>query len=344
MAKAANSTITDLERALAKGELKPVYLLIGEEPFLRHRARNLIHERIVGTEKGSVSIFTSDDPLETILADLRGDSLFASRRMVEVIQADKLLREKCEAMIRYVERPSASGVLVLDAAKVDGRTKLPGALRAAGMIVECPPIRESELPGWVRSEVSRRGCKITGPAASALIDEVGNNLFALSAELDKLVTYAGDKKEIGAEEVSRLGGGSRNWATWAITDALGKRDAAQALRILPTLLEEDPRGVGTVGKFNWHFARLARAKQILTDGGTPGDLPGALGIPPFAAQTTAEQVRNLTTDGIARLSRLLLEVDIALKSTGQDPRMLLEKFVIRACRPSASALSGRGMG
>ena len=99
MAKApSNSSLTDLERSLAKGEVKPVYLLVGEEAFLRHRARNLIHEPIVGKEKGTVSIFTSDDPLETVLGDLRGDSLFTSRRMVEVMSADKFLREKGDAL------------------------------------------------------------------------------------------------------------------------------------------------------------------------------------------------------------------------------------------------------
>ena len=341
MAKASNnSTIADLERSLAAGDVKPVYLLVGEEAFQRHRARNLIHDRIVGKEKGSVSIFTSDDPLETILADLRGDSLFASRRMVEVIGAEKLLREKCDAVLRYLERPSASGVLVLDAAKVDGRTKLPGTVRAAGMMVDCPPIRDGELAGWLRAEVARRGCKISNAAAIALIDEVGNNLFGLSAEVDKLVTYAGDKKEIDADEVSRLTGSARSWATWAITDALGKRDAAQALRILPSLLEEDPKGIGTVGKFNWHFGRLARGKQILSDGGSPGDLAAA-GIPPFAAQAVADQVRSFRKDDLARFSRMLLDVDIKLKSTGLDPRMLLERFVIEACRARVSSSRAR---
>ncbi len=333
MAKASsNSSLADLERALAKGDVKPVYLLLGEEAFLRHRARNLLHDRIVGAEKGTVSIFTSDDPLETILGDLRGDSLFASRRMVEVIQADKLLREKCDAVVRYLDRPSGSGVLVLDATKVDGRTKLPGAIRAAGMIVDCPLMRDGDLAGWLRAEVSRRGFRIASAAVGALLDEIGNNLFALDAEIEKLITYAGDKKEIEADAVARLTGNVKSWAVWAMGDALGKRDAAAALRILPSLLEEDPRGVQTVGALNWNVSLLARAKYVLDSGGGQNDLARELRVAPFKAQSIQEQATRFTRSDIARFSRMLLAVDISLKSSGMDTRTVLERFLVEACR------------
>ena len=332
MAKASqNSAIHVLEQTLARGEVKPVYLLLGEEPFLRHRARNLIHDVIVGKHEGTASIFTSDDPLEAVLDSLRGDSLFASRRMVEIIGADKFLREKGDAVARYLDRPSASGVLVLDAAKVDGRTKLPGAIRAAGMIVDCPLLREGDLPGWVRAEAARRAVRIAPAAVAALLEEVGNNLFALDAEIDKLSTYAGDKKEIQAQDVSRLTGSVKSWAVWALTDALGKRDAGESLRILPSLLEEDPRGVQTVGVLNWHFSRLAEGKYILDSGGTQNDLMSRLRLKPYSAQVVQEQAKLLSMDDLARLLRMLLDVDIALKSSGLDPRMLLERFLVGAC-------------
>lgn len=332
MAKASrNSTLADLERTLSKGEVKPVYLLLGEEAFLRHRARNLLHERVVGQERGTVTVFTSDDPLETVLDSVRGDSLFASRRMVEVMSADKFLRDKGDALARYLERPSASGVLVLEAAKVDGRTKLPGAIRAAGMIVDCPLMRDYEVANWVRAEASRRGARIAPAAVGALVEEIGNNLFALDAEIEKLITYAGSGKAIEADAVSRLTGNVRSWAVWALTDALGKRDAAAALRILPSLLEEDPRGIGVVGVLNWHISRLAQGKYILESGGSQGDLVSRLRVKPFAAQQVEEQARRFSRDDIARLSRMLLGVDIALKSSGMDTRVVLEKFLVEAC-------------
>ncbi|HUV39631.1 MAG TPA: DNA polymerase III subunit delta, partial [Planctomycetota bacterium] len=187
------NTIADLERSLKSGRLLPVYLLLGEEAYLRHEARTLIHDAIVHREQGSVSVFNAEDPLETVLAELRGDSLFASRRMVEVMGADAFLRTHGDAIVRYLERPSATGVLVLDAAKVDGRTRLPGAVRAAGMIVDCPTVYEERLPGWVKSQVRRRGLDVSTAVVSVLIDEVGNNLFALVGEIDKLVTYVGDR-------------------------------------------------------------------------------------------------------------------------------------------------------
>jgi len=61
---------------------------------------------------------------------------------------------------------------------------------------------------------------------SLLVDEVGNSLFALAGEIDKLVTYAGDRKTIEPADVAQLTGHTRNWVVWSLTDALACRDVA----------------------------------------------------------------------------------------------------------------------
>lgn len=330
--KTLDPDVDDLARSLDAGTLLPVYLLTGEEPFLRHRARNLLHDVIVGKLKGSVSVFTGDDPLEKVLEDLRGDSLFAPRRMVEVVQADRLLRERCDAIVRYIERPSASGVLVLDAMKVDGRTKLPGAVRKAGMIVGCPLIYDDRLAGWVQSEAARRKCRISSSAVALLVDEVGNNLFALSAELDKLVTYAGAGKTIEAPDVARLTGNLHSWGVWALSDALGRKEAAEALRILASLLEEEPTGIGVIGMLNWHVSRLARGKFLTEAGGNRNDLISKLGVKPMQVQGLEEQIARFTKQDLARILHMLLDLDISLKTSAMDPKTAIEKFLVEACR------------
>ena len=169
-------------------------------------------------------------------------------------------------------------------------------------------------------------------AASVLIDEVGNNLFALTSEIDKLATYAGDAKEIEAEDVARLTGHLRSWAVWALTDALGRKDAAEALRILASLMEDDPRGVGVVGILNWQVSRLSQGKYLTEAGAGRGDLMSKLGVPPKYIQALEEQIAKFTTRDLARLSKMLLDADIALKSSAGAPQTVLEKFLVEACR------------
>jgi len=333
--KQAVTSVEDLERSLKSGTLLPVYLLVGEEQFLRHKARNLIHDVIVGPHGGSVSVFSPDDPLDTVLGELRGDSLFASRRMVEVMQADMFLRYHGEALVRYLEHPSASAVLVIDAMKVDGRTRLPAAVRAAGMLVECPGVYEDRLGEWVRGEVRRRGFRISGAAVSLLVDEVGNSLFALSSEIDKLITYLGDRKTIEPPDVGQLTGHTRNWVVWALTDALARREVASALRILENLLQEDSRGVGIVGILNWQISRLWQGRCLIDRGGGREDLVAQLHVDYRRVEALEEQIRKFSQQDLSRLSRMLLEADIALKSTGLPPRAVLERFLVEACRVGA---------
>ncbi|HUU42402.1 MAG TPA: DNA polymerase III subunit delta, partial [Planctomycetota bacterium] len=272
------------------------------------------------------------DPLETVLAELRGDSLFASRRMVEVMGADAFLRTHGDAIVRYLERPSATGVLVLDAAKVDGRTRLPGAVRAAGMIVDCPTVYEERLPGWVKSEVRRRGLDVSTAVVSVLIDEVGNNLFALAGEIDKLVTYVGDRKRIEADDVARITGHARSWVVWTLTDALGRRDVASALRVLEGLLREGDRAELIVGSLNWQISRLMKGRMLRDRGSDRREIASQLRVGARYVDAVMEQIDHFAVADLARVSRLLLEADVTMKSSGMEARTVLERFLVEACR------------
>ena len=321
----------DLEKSLASGALLPVYLLVGEEQFMRHRARDMIRDVVVRGQGGTVVVLGADDPLEKVFEEVRGDSLFAARRMVELIQADVFLREHGDVLVRYLERPSASGVLVIDATKVDGRTRVLGAVRAAGMVVECPRLYESHLPPWVQAEVARRGRKISAAAVSLLVDEVGNNLFTLDSELEKLVTYVGERARIEAEDVTQLTGDTRSWVVWALTDALGRRDAASALRILERLLQEDSRAEGISGGLNWQVSRLWKGKYLLEKGAGANELASELRIEPRHVDAFVEQVRAFSREDLARVNRMLLDADITLKSSGLPEKVVLERFLVEAC-------------
>ena len=329
--KRSGKTLAELERSLGSGALLPVYLLVGEEPFLRHRGRDLIHDAIVQKHGGTVSVFSPDDPLEEVLNELRGDSLFASRRMIEVMQADGFLRNFGDALVRYLERPSASAVLVIDATKVDRRTRLPGVVRSVGMLVDCPRIYEDKLPRWVKAEVARHGRKISGAAISVLVDEVGNNLFAVATEIEKLITYLGDRPTIEAEDVAKLTGHTRSWVIWALTDALGRREATAALRVLEDLLTEGSPAESLIGSLNWQLTRLWRGKCLLESGHSTKDLASRLGVAGRYLAGLVEQIERFNREDLARLSRMLLEADVTLKSSGLPPKMVLERFLVEAC-------------
>ena len=333
--KRTGDPVDRLEASLASGDLKPVYLLVGEEQFFRHRARTLIHDVVVGRHGGTVSVFSGDDPLETVLSELHGDSLFTSRRMVEVMGADGFLKQHGDAIVRYLERPSATGVLVLDATKVDGRTRLPGQVRSVGMLVDCPRLDDGRLPRWVRTEVERHGRKISSSAVALLLDEVGNNMFALATEIEKLVTYVGDRPGIEATDVASLTGHTRNWIIWALTDALGRRDKGAALRILEDLVREGNQPEALVGTLNWQITRLWRGRTILDAGGSQGDVASALRVGGKLLAGLVEQIGRFTQSDLARVSRMLLETDILLKSSGLPSKTVLERFLVQACEVAA---------
>ena len=336
------TTIDNLAKSLASGELLPVYVVTGEEAFLRHRARRMIRDAVVDREGGTVSVFGPEDTIEEVLVDLRGDSLFASRRMVEVIEADAFMKSNGEALVRYLERPSASAVLVLDAEKVDRRTKLPSRAGAVGMMIECSPLHEDRLPRWVAGEAKSRGVPVTTSAAAALIEEVGNNLFALSSELDKLLTYVGDRGKIDVNDVAEIVGRSRSWDVWGLTAALGRREVHEALTIFERLLTDGEKPIAIVGSLNWQLRRLWEARRLLDAGASDRQLMSRVKVGFRYLGPLKEGASRFAQTDLARLVRMLLKVDVKLKSTMLPEKLLIERFLVEACEGGAAARQAAG--
>jgi DNA polymerase-3 subunit delta len=334
--KRKGRTVDDLHRSLDAGKFAPVYLLTGEEDFLRHHARGLIRDAVVKRLGGTLAVFGGDEALERIFGELRGDSLFASKRVVEIISADEFVKSNADALVRYLERPSASGILVIDALKVDKRIRLYTLINTVGLAIECEPLKEWDVGRWVAGEVNRRGYRISPEASSMLVGEVGGNLFSLSNEIEKLLTYLGGRRKIEQADVAKVAGRSRVWEVWGLTDALGRRSAKECLAILENLLSEGTDAIGIVGTLNWQLRRLWEGKRILASGGNDFDLVRTLRVGKSFVGALREQIGKFSEQDLARLMHMLLETDVTLKSTGMSEKLVMERFLVRACAESAA--------
>lgn len=318
------------------GPIGPLYVLHGDEEFLKRQALLALRRRALGEDEQSVSTHAGDKAtFAAVFDELQTLPFFAPRRIVMVEGADPFVTKFRPQLEKCIGTLPPTGVLVLDVKTWAANTRLAKMVdNAATIVCKAPP--PYKLPPWCMEWAAAQHQKqLPAAAAELLVDLVGPEMGLLDQELLKLAIYVGDRKKIDAADVDRLVGNNRAESTWKIFDALADGDAAGALAILDRALDQGEDAHKIMGAFGMQLRRLAQAGRLATQGTHLRSALAQVGIPPFAVDSAEKQLRHLTRRRTARLYDWLLEVQMGLRGESPLPeRTLLERFLLRLARPA----------
>ncbi len=316
-----------------------VYVLVGDEEWLRRTVRRRIVQTFLGPEEQDweLSIFSGETiDFSTVRNELSTRPMLASCRVVVVESADRFISEHRAALEQLVAHPPREGVLVLEARTFPETTRLAKALPDTAKVV-CKAPAAYRLPEWCRQWATLAyGLSLTAEAAELLVELVGEQLGILDQELAKLAAAAGEKAAVGVEQVRRYVSRSREADVFRIMEAIGAGQPAEALRILEELLAagEDPLAI--LGPLSAQLRKLAAVAREVAAGQTLSAAMDAAGIPawPKARQAAEQQLRHLGRRRLDRLSQWLVELNAGLKGAHSLPeRVQLERFIVQLARP-----------
>ncbi|HBG05089.1 MAG: DNA polymerase III subunit delta [Geobacteraceae bacterium GWC2_58_44] len=324
----------EFNRAVEKGELAPLYLLYGDEPYLVERGVKKLLDRAVdpGFRDFNLNVFYGNECKgEEVFGAAQTLPMFAERRVVLVKKGGELSAGAMEILLSYLQDPSPSTCLVLQAEKIDGRKKFFAEFKKRGELVEFKRPYENQLGPYVRDEVRAAGKKIDAAAAELLAYLVGSNLQELVSQIEKLCIYCGKKEVIGVAEVKAIVSDTKVENVFEFTDALGAKDLAKALRMLTALLQDGEAPLRVLGAVARHYRQLWQVRELLDRKIPSGDLAKASGINPYFLKKLTDQARNYKVGELKLVFERMLELDLAFKSGGRADA-LFERFVMEACK------------
>ncbi len=318
--------------------IAPVVLVVGSEATLRRAALAELRARVLGDAMPEFNEdrFDLAEPglqLVRIPAAARMRPVGAARRLVVVrgLSDRRAERFLTQELPRYLEDPVPTTCLVLVADKVDRRLAWVKRIKEHGEVIDCSgPSRPAELRSWIRSQVKARGKQMAGGSAETLLELVGREIDALTAEIDKVCLYALDRAEITPDDVAEVAGHLRPLAVYELTEAIGQRQSARSLQMLARLLDQGESPLAMLGALANHFRRLIRACEC-----RPLDareVQRQLGVHPYAAQKLAEQVRRFDPARLRGCLSAMRRTDEAIKGgVPLEPRLAIERLVLAVC-------------
>ncbi|OFW06044.1 MAG: DNA polymerase III subunit delta [Acidobacteria bacterium RIFCSPLOWO2_02_FULL_68_18] len=296
-----------LRKQIASADTGPLYLLLGEDDAEKAAVAGEFAETVEeGLRAFNVDrLYGAESTVDDLTQTAATLPMMAPRRIVLVLAAEGLLIPKRESkaaeddqerLERFIQAPPAHATVVFVCGPLDMRRRVVKLLVKEAQVVDCGTIGdEADAERWVKTRAARLGAPLDAGAVRALVRRAGADLARLRAGLDRLALYAMGQPAITAEDVRQaVPAGPEAQAEWGIAKAISRNDAAEALHELHLTLDAGAQPVFVLGQLRTAAERL----------------------PP-------SRVRH----GIDAVFR----TDLALKSSGGEPRVLLERLVVELC-------------
>jgi DNA polymerase-3 subunit delta len=331
--------ISELARQLASGNVAPIYLLLGEESFLRDAALAMIRHSVL-EEDDVGGGFNYDllygDETDALEVLNRCDTLpvFAPRRLVVIREVGGLRARETERLLPYLKTPVETTCLVLSGEKVDGRQNFFKTVKGAAVVVDCSPLDPRYLAEWISEQAKTVGLRLEDTACVALQDASAGNLAVISRELEKLVDYLHPITHVTAADVEAVRGADTGGTVWDVLDGLARKDREASLRALGKILDAGEPPLRLVGLLAYQWRQVWKTREQLNRRVPEVGLARILGVPPFRVRGLVEQAKVFSEDELARCFEAFREADSDLKGGGgrAGERLVMERLVLNLCR------------
>ena len=320
---------SELERSLQQ-QVRPLYLLLGSEVYLRRVASQEITEaalsRTLLREFNESAFSLLSDPVQSAIAAADQLPMMSDRRVVRIRDFARLRDADEDVLIRYLNNPAPSTVMIFVADDLDKRKKSTKVLLDACTVVEFPPLKDAEAKAWSKTRLKELKITADDQVLSEIIRLVGTDVQTLSNELDKLASAAASTGRITPDLIDELIGRSRELSNFELGDHLLAGNRKRALETLHRLLEDGAEPVMLVGLIAGNYHRLALGKHLLARGGRE-EVFRNVSLPPFKRDSYISTLQRSSAEKIARGIQLTAATDLAIKTSQATPRLQLEMLV-----------------
>ncbi|GAM08178.1 putative protein [Geobacter sp. OR-1] len=323
----------ELDAAIGRGEIAPIYYFHGDEPYLMERGINRLLERLVDPASRDFNLnvyYGAECKGEEVADTAQTMPMFADWRVVLVKRGEALSSAALDQLSIYLQNPSPSTCLIIQGEKIDQRKKFFTELKKHGVLVECKRPYENQLGGFIRAEAGGYGKKINPAAAEMLVHLVGNNLQELASQIEKVATYAGQRPTIELSDVRSIVSDTKVDNVFELTNALGDRNLAAAMRKLQTILRDGEAPLMLLAMITRHFRQIWQVRELIDRSAGEQEIAKKTGINPYFLKGMLKQARNFTTTDCRLLFELFFSADLAMKSGGRST-IVIGELVAKIC-------------
>ncbi len=342
---------------LSTPQLRPGYVLVGDESFLQDRCRKAVLQTLAPPENRDFCLHDLDlaeSSIFEILDHAQTPSLMAPFQVFFIRGLKNLYtrgskKEEFAAIDQYFRSPNPQAILIF----IADHLRIPTDLRRMDMqdkdrferiretlgdscgLVELARVEEADAVGWAIETSAASQVRFDPDAARELVDSLGADMMLISSELEKLLLYVSGKDRITLGDVETMVLAAKQRSLYELTDAITARDRPRAVALLHGLLNASDAGDEAAIGHLYMLARTFRQMLIILEKNVRDSraiwqaLWQGFRLPPFAAEDVIRQARRYKSRrDLTRALRLIARADLELRSSPVSKRLVLERLVL----------------
>jgi len=307
---------------IKSGNIKPIYFLMGEEPYYIDKLSDYIEQNVLSEEEKGFNqtvLYGRDVSIEDVVSTAKRYPMMAERQVVIVKEAQDLSRtiDKLES---YVGNPMLSTVLVFcyKYKTLDKRKKMTKMLDKIGVVFESKKLYENQVGEWIKRVLSGKDYSIEPKANAMLVEFLGTDLSKINNELEKLQIILPKGSKITPKHIEENIGFSKDFNIFELRKAIGDRNQLKAYTIADNFAQnpkDNPIVVTTSLVFSF-FVQLLKYHGLKDK--NPKNVAAALGVNPFFLKDYDIALKNYPMRKVSQILGSLRDVDVKSKGVGAN--------------------------
>lgn len=320
---------------IKKGNTKPIYFLMGEEPYYIDQISDFIEDNVLDeTEKGFnlQVMYGRDVAIDDIISAAKRYPMMSEKQVLIVKEAQDLSRS-IEKLVSYAENVQPTTVLVINYKykKLDKRKKLYKAIDKVGVLFDSKKLYDNQVADWIRRVLSGKNYKIEPKAAQMLVEFLGTDLSKIANELKKLMLILPKETIITDHHIEENIGISKDFNNFELLKAIGSVNVVKANRIINYFVENPKNNptVMTISLLNNFFTKLLLFHGLQDK--SKSSVSKSLGVGFYFVDDYFLAAKNYTMRKVAKVIGYLRDADVKSKGVGasQTQEDILKELIFK---------------
>lgn len=319
-----------IDEDIAKGQFKNLYLIYGEEDYLKLQYKNKLIAALVNEGDNMNFSKYEDNGINTaqIIDQAETMPFFAEHRVI-LIENSGFGKKMPEDLGNYLSTIPEFTVFIFVEPTADKRGKLYKAAKAAGRDIEINMPNEAVLAKWVGAQLNAAGKQMKKDAWSQFLNMTHESMDNMSRELEKLITYVGDRNQITIDDVNAICIAKVETKIFDMLNAISAKDMVKTMDLYQDMLSAKEPPMRILTMIVRQFRQMKVVKELAGFGNNASSIAGKVGMPDFAVRRTMQLAGNFSDKEITNLLNDAADFEEKFKTGRLDEKLAVELIIMK---------------
>lgn len=325
-----NKEIKKISEDIKTNTYERFYLFHGEEKYMISQMKNQLKRALISEDDTmNYSYFEGKkvDPIEII--ELAKTVPFFSDHRFIILDGTGLGKKSDDSFIKGLKEISDTSVILFIEDTIDKRSKICKFISKEGYVACFEPMKSKELSQWIMLLLKKEEKQMSASTISSFLYRCGSDMYTLRNELDKLIAYVGDRKEITNYDLEQLTSFQTINQIFIMLDAIARKQRDKVLTLYYDLIELKESPFGILALLIRQCNQLFQVKNLDNLGKDNGTISKQIKIPGFAVGKLRDQAKMFSMEALRDMIEACAKTDESIKTGKINDRIGVELLLIQ---------------